>query len=243
MTTTDYSEYWAALRVSHAAHPANRYRYELITQELKRLNIKAGHVVDCGCGDGSLLEAIRKAIPCGELHGMDIAGNVPANASAVVNLFRQQDLGMPIPQSLHGQYDLVVCSEVIEHVPNDNVVIENVANLLHERGLLVLTTQSGRMYKTELSLGHLRHYAIEDLCRRIVDAGFRIEEAYHCGWPFLNFQKIIAHIFQNTVQNKIVHATTLSLPVRILFDTLHWLYRFGLRGHGPQIVIIAEKLT
>jgi len=242
MGTTDYSEYWASLRVSHAAHPANRFRYELITRELKRLNIKAEHVVDCGCGDGSLLEAIRKVIPCGQLHGMDIAGNVPANASGVVSLFRQQDLGAPIPQSLHGQYDLVVCSEVIEHVPSDNLVIENVANLLSRHGWLVLTTQTGQMYKTELSLGHLRHYAIEDLSRRVEKTGFRIEKAYRCGWPFLNLQKIIAHIFQNTVQTKIVHAPTLSLPVRVLFKTLHWLYHFGLRGYGPQIVIIAEKL-
>ena len=242
MATTDYTEYWSSLRVSHAAHPANRFRYELIAAELKKLKINPQRVVDCGCGDGSLLAVVSQTIPCGTLHGMDIADNVPANAPGAVPLFRQQDLGSPIPPAWRGQYDLALCSEVIEHVPDDNQVIENLSNLLVSQGWLVLTTQSGNRYKTELSLGHLRHYKIDDLCGRLTTAGFHIEKAYCCGWPFLNLQKIIAHIFQDTVQKKVVKATTLSQPVRILFTMLRWLYRFSLRGAGPQLVIVARKL-
>jgi SAM-dependent methyltransferase len=241
MATTDYAEYWNALHVSHSVHPANRFRYDLIAGELKRLKLKPGRVIDCGCGDGSLLATISKAIPCGDLHGTDIASNVPASAPGVIDLFRQQDLGTPVPPSFQNQYDLAVCSEVIEHVPDDQMVIENLSKLVVRNGWLVLTTQSGNMYKTELSLGHLRHYKLDDLCARLKNKGFHIERSYVCGWPFLNLQKIIAHTFQDTVQKKVVHATTLSLPIRTLFGILRWVYRFSLRGYGPQIVIVARK--
>jgi trans-aconitate methyltransferase len=240
--TTDYTEYWSSLRMSHAAHPANRFRYELIAAELKKLKINPQRVVDCGCGDGSLLAAVSQAISCGTLHGMDIANNVPANVPGADHLFCQHDLGSPIPEAWRAQYDLALCSEVIEHVPDDNQVIQNLSNLLVSRAWLVLTTQSGKRYKTELSLGHLRHYKIDDLCRRLSAAGFHIEKAYRCGWPFLNLQKIVAHIFQDTVQKKVVRATTLSPPVRVVFAILHWLYGFSLRGAGPQLVIVARKL-
>jgi len=242
MAATDYTEYWSALRVSHAAHPANRFRYELIAAELKKLPIRPERVVDCGCGDGSLLAIIRSAIPCGRLHGMDIAANVPASAPGVLDQFRQQDLGTPIPESMRGQYDLAVCSEVIEHVPNDNGVIENVAGLLAPQGWLVLTTQTGNIYKTEQFLGHLRHYRLEELCARLSQAGFRIIRAYRCGWPFLNMQKIAAHVFQGTVQKKVVQATSLSLPIRIAFAILEQLYRVSWRGYGPQLMIVAQKI-
>jgi SAM-dependent methyltransferase len=242
MTTTDYTEYWSALRVSHAAHPANLFRYERIAAELKKLKLNPQRVVDCGCGDGSLMATVSQAIPCGVLHGMDIANNVPANAPGAIHQFRQQDLGAPVPEAWRGEYDLVLCSEVIEHVSDDDQVIQNLLNLLAPQGWLVLTTQSGSIYKTELSLGHLRHYKLDDLCKRLVSAGFHIEKAYRCGWPFLNLQKIVAHIFQDTVQKKIVKATTISRPLQVAFTVLHRLYRLTLRGAGPQIVIVARKV-
>jgi SAM-dependent methyltransferase len=241
MGATDYSEYWATLRVSHAAHPANLFRYELIAAELKKLQIKPARVVDCGCGDGSLLATVRRTIPCGQLHGMDIARNVPASAPGMLDQFCQQDLGEPIPETERGRYDLAVCSEVIEHVPNDQRVIENVSNLLAPQGWLVLTTQTGNIYKTEQFLGHLRHYHLDELCDRLTKAGFRIVRAYRSGWPFLNMQKIAAHILQDTVQKKVVTAPRLSLPVRILFAILHRLYWFTLRSYGPQLMIVAQK--
>ena len=69
----NYNDYWASLTVSHGSHPANRFRYELIAEELKRLAVKPQKTLDCGCGDGSLLAVISGRLDCGELHGMDVA--------------------------------------------------------------------------------------------------------------------------------------------------------------------------
>src|ERR1041385_2056248 len=97
----NYREYWASLTVSHGSHPANRFRYELLAKELDRLSVKPLRILDCGCGDGSLLSVIGRHLPAAELHGMDVADNVPLHRAGVNITFRQHDLGTPVPSSLH----------------------------------------------------------------------------------------------------------------------------------------------
>jgi SAM-dependent methyltransferase len=238
----DYSDYWSRLKVSHAGHPGNRFRYELIAGELARLHVKPERVTDCGCGDGSLLAVVSARIPCGELNGFDIADSTPASRPGSSIRFQQHDLGQPVPASMHGRFDLVLCSEVIEHVENDDVVLTNLFQLTRPGGHVVLTTQTGGIYRTEQFLGHLRHYDLPGLCGRIELAGLRVQRAFHCGWPWLNLQKAAAHLFQNTVQKRIVQADHLGIGMRILFSVLSRLYRLSSRSRGPQIFILATRL-
>lgn len=240
-TERDYRDYWASLTISHGSHPANRFRYELIAGELQRLSIEPQRILDCGCGDGSLLRVISGSLRCGEMHGIDVADNVPLHRQNIAVQFHQHDLGKPVPAEMREQYDLVLCSEVIEHVSNDEIVIENLARLVRPGGWIVLSTQSGNIYKTEQFLGHLRHYKREDLAARLERKGVRIERSYLCGWPWLNLQKIAAHVFQGAVQKNIVQAASLSMPVRMVFVVLYHLYTRASRSRGPQIVIVARK--
>lgn len=237
----DYRDYWSSLTTSHDTHPGNRFRYNLIANELVALNLEPQRVLDCGCGDGSLLSVVASRIKCRELNGMDVADNVPIERAGVPIRFRQQDLGAPVPAEMHNSFDLVLCSEVIEHVQNDNVVLQNLHNLTAPGGTTVLTTQSGNIYKTEQFLGHLRHYRIEDLCHRTAATGLSIVKAYLAGWPWLNGQKIAAHYWQASVQKNIVQAKTLSPTVKALFSVLERIYRSSSHTRGPQIVIVASK--
>lgn len=237
----DYREYWSSLTVSHHNHPGNRFRYELIRRELSQLGIRPKRALDCGCGDGSLLSVVAGTIHCDELHGTDIADNVPIGRAGVPIIFRQQDLGKPVPADVHGRYDLVLCSEVIEHVAEDDMVLQNLHDLASPDGLVVLTTQSGNIYKTEQFLGHLRHYRIADLCARTEKTGLKVIKSYLAGWPWLNGQKIAAHYFQGSVQKNIVQAKELGVTVRALFLVLYRLYNFSSRHSGPQIVIVAKR--
>lgn len=237
----NYNDYWSNLTISHNGHPGNRFRYNLIADELCAMRLRPNTVLDCGCGDGSLLSVIAKRIPCGALHGIDIADNVPLDRVSLPIQFRAADLGLPIPEGMHEAYDLVLCSEVIEHVENDGMVLRNVANLTAPGGTVAVTTQCGRIYRTEEFLGHLRHYVPSDLCARMEEVGLKVQKCYRAGWPWLNAQKITAHYFQSTVQNKIVHANTLSFSIRALFAVLSKAYALSSRRRGPQIVVLASK--
>jgi SAM-dependent methyltransferase len=237
----NYHDYWSSLTVSHGDHPGNRFRYKLIADEVAGCGLQPQSVLDCGCGDGSLLRVIARRIRCGELHGMDIAENVPLERAGLPIQFRAQDLGRPVPVEMHGLYDLVLCSEVIEHVENDEMVLRNLADVTAPGGMVILTTQSGRIYKTEQFLGHIRHYNPRDLCERVENTGLKVQKFYVAGWPWLNAQKFAAHHFQGTVQRNIVQANRLSFKVRTLFAVLSRLYSISSRRRGPQIVILASK--
>jgi 2-polyprenyl-3-methyl-5-hydroxy-6-metoxy-1,4-benzoquinol methylase len=237
----NYNDYWSSLARSHSEHPANRFRYKLIADELCAARLRPRAVLDCGCGDGSLLALVSRRIACGELHALDIAENVPLHGSGLPIQFQTGDLGRPVPEELHGVYELVLCSEVIEHVENDGMVLQNLANLAAPGGTVVLTTQTGKIYRTEEFLGHVRHYALRDLCMRLEQTGLTIQKCYVAGWPWLNLQKIAAHVLQHTVQKDVVQANALSVPVRALFSILFRLYRLSSRRRGPQIVILAKK--
>lgn len=239
--TRNYNDYWSSLTVSHGDHPGNRFRYKLIADELAECGLQPRAVLDCGCGDGSLLSVIAQRIQCGKLDGMDIADNVPLQRAGLPIQFRAQDLGRPVPQEMHEVYDLVLCSEVIEHVENDEMVLRNLADLTAPDGTVVLTSQTGKIYRTEEFLGHIRHYSLRDLCTRVEQAGLKVQKSYVAGWPWLNVQKITAHYLQDTVQKNVVRATHLSFKMRALFALLSRLYPLTSRRLGPQILILASK--
>src|SRR4029077_18758667 len=92
--TKNYDEYWSDLTVSHASHPGNRFRYELIAGVLRRHGVIAPKkVMDAGCGDGSLMPVMSATLQCGEMWGMDVSSNVPVNRPGSGVRFQQQDLG------------------------------------------------------------------------------------------------------------------------------------------------------
>ncbi len=156
-----YEAYWSDLTGSHALHPGNQFRYRAIVRELRERNLHPKDVVDCGCGDGSFVCSLRTLYPEGNFYGTDVADNVPANHPGSGIRFQRADLGCEIADELKNRFDLVICSEVIEHVADDRRVIQNLVAMAKPGATVVLTTQKGQMYPTEQYLGHLRRYRVE----------------------------------------------------------------------------------
>lgn len=88
---------------------------------------KETKVADIGCGDGEVLEHLRN-------QGMDITGYdvVQRHKDSVIQDFSKEvDIG-PI-------YDIVIVSEVVEHVENPYQFARNVEKILKENGLFALS--------------------------------------------------------------------------------------------------------
>ena len=81
-------------------------------------------VLDVGCGLGGYLKYFRN-VGVGQVAGID---GFPANASILIrDSYRQHDVGEPI--DLDQTFDLVMCMEVIEHIPKEkeDVVVHTIA--------------------------------------------------------------------------------------------------------------------
>src|SRR5579864_2700208 len=172
--------------------------------------LPCGSLLDAGCGDGLYLEAIGRRAD--RLVGTDIAERIletaratAARSGAEPELVRANLESLPFPD---GSFDVILCTQVIEHLlaPADGV--RELARVLRPGGTLVITTDSSRNLvsrtlnaphdaavallglrgrRLKVHFPHAR-FSPDDFVRLIVDAGLRPEHVatfrFHLEWPF-----------------------------------------------------------
>ncbi len=132
-----------------SASPPNPERVQLVsrlTANLIRKN-SCPRILDVGCGNGWILQAISELSPDAVLHGIE-----PSEAGVANSCRRIPNAN--ISQAMLEDYttdevfDIVVCSEVIEHVPEQLVFIRRLAARVRQGGHLIITTPNARYQDT-----------------------------------------------------------------------------------------------
>jgi SAM-dependent methyltransferase len=74
----------------------------------------------------------------------------------------------------NGSVGAIVCSEVLEHIKQDDVALDEFARVLRTGGQLVLTVPLHRYFFTydDRSVGHYRRYEIDELLQELRVRGF-----------------------------------------------------------------------
>ncbi len=167
---------------------------------LEYLAPQAGdRILDCGCGRGFYLLFIGRLRPACLLHGVDrdpaVLRQARAHLPAAVRLAQADAVRLPFPG---GFFDKVICSEILEHLPDPRAGLAEVRRVLRPAGVLAITVPH-RDYpfwwdpvnKTRELLGrppiregfwagiwahHERLYGQEELVAQVQEAGFRVED-------------------------------------------------------------------
>ncbi len=122
-------------------HQINPLRLDWIDQ---LANVKGKRVVDVGCGGGILAESMArrganvlgidladKPLKVAQLHAMEAGvANLDYRSVAVEELAAEQA----------GQFDVVTCMEMMEHVPDPSSVVQACANLVKPGGWVFFST-------------------------------------------------------------------------------------------------------
>ncbi len=108
------------------------YLYELICQSISEEHDPS--VLDIGCGTGAWLERL-KTLGFGQLVGIDHEQPPPVHG---LNLQRY-DVNQGDAHEF-GQFDLVSCIEVIEHIENTGKLLDLVQRALKPNGVALVTT-------------------------------------------------------------------------------------------------------
>ncbi len=148
---------------------------------------KGKNFLDIGCGPGRLTIAATKRGY--KSTGIDIEKKVLqiANKEAKkqgleknVNFLKKDLLK---EDTLNERYDVVVCSEVIEHLLSPSLMIKKISDLLKTNGLLILTTPHGNNQWTVLDdYGeHLKRFD-EDEIRNLLEK-YKIFSLITIGFP------------------------------------------------------------
>lgn len=170
----------------------DNFLYAYLLDTVSRYTHPGQRVLDAGCGVGplSLFLAHRGC----RVVGVDLSPQAVAacqHSARHLGLeeqasFQVADLGS---LDVAGPFDLILCSEALEHVPDDLGVLVRFRQLLAANGTLLVTTPSPRapIHRLRLLLtgkdrfdeqsGHLRRYTTRQLSDLLARAGFRVEHA------------------------------------------------------------------
>lgn len=108
------------------------------------------NVLDLGCGDGRLLfslqsQGLLKNVD--RVVGVDLSemrvGRLVENIGSVIGLVSD---ACRVDELDAGSFDVIICSQLIEHVPNDHALLEEIRRLLKEDGWAYITSVIRKPY-------------------------------------------------------------------------------------------------
>lgn len=131
---------WGGLETFYNGHLVN-------VHALKRADERF-RLLDLGCGTGDTLREIAPAFPNAELIGIDANKQSLERARAIATPDNVTYVeGMFEDAASLGEFDVVVCSEVFEHVSDPAGLLRVAADVLKPGGHISFSTPSGWMWR------------------------------------------------------------------------------------------------
>jgi dolichol-phosphate mannosyltransferase len=141
----------------------------------------AESVLDVGCGSSVIIQSLNNAV------GMDVSmGKLRFLRRRGIELVRGSAFALPFRD---GVFDCVISSQVIEHIPYDEILFREMNRVLRPGGLLIIGTPDyatlgwqiieplyGALMPGGYRDEHITHYTRESLSGILVENGFVHEE-------------------------------------------------------------------
>jgi 2-polyprenyl-6-hydroxyphenyl methylase/3-demethylubiquinone-9 3-methyltransferase len=141
-------EWWDKQGAFATLHEINPLRLNWITDavtEIMETDLEGLRVVDVGCGGGILTESMARR--GANAIGIDLgeenlkAAAVHAEQSGLAATLQYQHIAVEsFAAENKGQFDVVTCMEMLEHVPDPSAIVQACFDLLKPGGVCVLST-------------------------------------------------------------------------------------------------------
>jgi 2-polyprenyl-3-methyl-5-hydroxy-6-metoxy-1,4-benzoquinol methylase len=232
MSQETYDRLWAeSWGDQQRLGPVHRRQREAFVKLIARLNPET--VLDVGCGSGDNLAALAQALPHLVLAGADVsqeALGVAARRMPDVK-FSQLDAQK---EKLDERFDLVLCSQVVEHLIDDMTGFRNLA--LMAKKWVVVATMRGRMRPSELTIGHYRNYSDVELRAKAEYAGLEVVDIFGWGFPFYSplYRTAIEWLPSGPPEGKF------GIMQKSIANFLYHLYALNIPRHGDVVTMLAR---
>lgn len=163
----------------------NNFTYRELIKIMEPYLNTTKSVLDIGSGVGTI--DFYLASKGKKVTGIEISTSAVSLAKKNAKLFNLDKMvtfvNTTFPSKiLSGKYDLVIFSEVIEHLEDDFIALKEIWKILKPGGLLIITTPSrnaplyrlGLLNKFDISVGHLRRYTLPELTMLVEKNGYMV---------------------------------------------------------------------
>jgi 2-polyprenyl-3-methyl-5-hydroxy-6-metoxy-1,4-benzoquinol methylase len=135
-------------KLYHSSNPIVRFvhnkRLWAITNQIPKYGCLK--ILDAGCGEGHLLSELHKYRPMHKFYGFDVSSDALIQAKKRCAFASITKTDISSIREKKESFDVVICSEVLEHIYEYGPVLSELQRILKKNGLLILTFPNETMW-------------------------------------------------------------------------------------------------
>jgi 2-polyprenyl-3-methyl-5-hydroxy-6-metoxy-1,4-benzoquinol methylase len=170
---------WNATNREADPGPISHAQAAVVARWLARLGRRDMTIMEVGCGTGWMAERLAAF---GQVTATDLSDEVLARAAVrapTVKFVAGDFMQLPFPAA---EANVVVCLEVLSHVPDQPQFVAKLASLLRPGGTLMLATQNGPALRRNVVApprpGQLRRWVDRRELRELLRNDFELDELF-----------------------------------------------------------------
>ena len=237
--SADYNAVTAKWEDCHHYSPAPRHRRRLISKIIHKLDFNS--MLDVGCAQPYLIAEMKKKAGGIRICGCDVAEPVIEENR---KLFPR--LGFEVVDISNGCYptgetfDLVVCSEVLEHTKDWQKALSNLVGM--STRYVLLTVPSGKVFHIDKKMGHYQHYKGAELIAELKKNNCEILYKRKWGFPVHTLYKYLINSFSPDAIYQSFSESQYGWGKKALSNLIYAAFFVNdLFRSGGQFIVLAKK--
>jgi len=175
------------------------------------------HILDVGCGTGATAKAIKTAYTDCKIVGINYSQNELNVAHKWLDESIVFDLNTTAPLIIDGEFNLIICSHILEHLVNPSERVTQLAKYLCPTGRMILVVPNFAIWKARLNLllgkfeyaehglydrTHLRFFTWDTFPKEVMPEGFEIIKRHYSGnFPMPGIRRILPKLITENIDD------------------------------------------